>query len=184
MCREVVSVGEAGSSFELFVREHATSLLRTSFLLTGDLGAAEDLVQDTLTRLYPKWTRVTEAQAPLAYVRRCLTNEYLGGRRRGSPRLVELVVDADGGASGDAVPDVGDGVAAYDATIRLLRTLSERQRTALVLRYFHGMDDTEIAELLGCRGATVRSLVSRGLIAMRTADALVSSSAAEKRDAP
>ena len=158
------------SSFENFVREHSTSLLRTSYLLTGDINSAEDLLQDALTRLYPNWARVTEAQAPVAYVRRCLLNEYLNARRR---RTVQ-VVDVDAAAT-DQRPDFVEGVAARDETARLLAVLSERQRAAVVLRYFHSLDDTEIAETLGCRRGTVRSMVSRSLAAMRAAQAAVPS---------
>jgi RNA polymerase sigma factor (sigma-70 family) len=49
----------------------------------------------------------------------------------------------------------------------LLRTLPERQRAALVLRYFHDLPDEDIAVALGCREGTVRSLISRGLAALR-----------------
>lgn len=162
---------DAKTLFERFVREHATNLLRTSFLLTGDRASAEDLLQETLTKLYPKWSRVLAAEAPVAYVRRCLTNEFLGARRRRTITLVGYVTDEQP----DYLPDVGDEIANRDTTMRMLRALSERQRAAIVLRYFHDMDDAEIAELLSCRQATVRSLVSRGLLAMRTADALVPS---------
>lgn len=159
----------ARPEFEAFVREHATSLLRTSFLLTGNAASAEDLLQETLTRLYPKWSRVADADAPVAYVRRCLTNEYLGARRRRTVSIVGYAVTDDV----EPVPDVGDEVASRDETMRMLGVLSERQRAAVVLRYFHGMGDIDIAGLLGCRQATVRSLISRGLLAMRNAEALV-----------
>ena len=49
----------------------------------------------------------------------------------------------------------------------MLAGLSGRQRAALVLRFFHDLDDHEIADLLQCRVGTVRSLVSRGLVALR-----------------
>ena len=70
------------AGFTTFVRQHSTTLLRAAYLLTGDRGAAEELVQDTLVRLYPQWSRVQAADVPLAYVRRCLTNNFLNSRRR------------------------------------------------------------------------------------------------------
>jgi len=72
------------AEFSTFVRLHSTALLRSAFLLTGDRIDAEELVQDTLVRLYPNWGRVIEADVPLAYVRRSLTNNFLNGRRRRS----------------------------------------------------------------------------------------------------
>ena len=163
--------------FDVFVRDHATSLLRTSWLLTGERDAAEDLLQDTLTRLYPKWSRVSGSQTPLAYVRRCLLNEYLGGRRRRSATFVEFL-DRDDARS---VPDIGDGVASRDATVRLLRLLPERQRSAVVLRYFHDLGDADIADQLHCRRATVRSLISRALTAMRATEDELSVPTANER---
>ena len=153
------------SAFEEFVREHATSLLKTSYLLTGDRGRAEDLLQDTLTRLYPRWSRVESAQNPVAYVRRSLTNEFLNARRR----RVLHIVDIDVSDHHEPLPDIGDAIATRDETILLLRILNDRQRAAVVMRYFDDLDDSEIATALDCREATVRSLVSRALIRMRAA---------------
>lgn len=56
----------SGVTLDGFVREHSTNLLRTGYLLTGDRAAAEDLLQDTFARLYPRWSRVANADAPLA----------------------------------------------------------------------------------------------------------------------
>lgn len=160
---------EVRSAFEAFVREYSTNLLRTSYLLTGDRAAAEDLLQDTFTRLYPRWSRVMAADAPLAYVRRSLTNEFLMAKRRRTLPLVDVDISADRGWVTDAQDEIG----ARDATLRLLRNLGERQRAAVVLRYYLALDDQEIGHLLACREATVRSLVSRGLAALRAAEALV-----------
>jgi RNA polymerase sigma-70 factor (sigma-E family) len=151
-------VGFAG-----FVRENTPALLRTAYLLTGDAQQAEELVQDTLVRLYQKWDRVESADVPLAYVRRALTNGYINQKRRGVRR--EL-----------AYEDVPDHVEPYDPVEQLadrdqiwagLRHLSERQRAALVLRFFEDMSDEDAAATLGCRVGTVRSLISRGLVALR-----------------
>jgi RNA polymerase sigma-70 factor (sigma-E family) len=152
-----------GLEFAAFVRAHTSGLLRTAYLLTGSAAAAEDLVQDTFVRLYPKWHRVEAAEAPLAYVRRSMTNGFLNEKRRASSRDVTT----------DSVPD---RVADYDAYAQLvdrdqvqalLARLPARQRAALVLRYFGDLPDDEIAEALDCRLGTVRSLVSRGLATLR-----------------
>jgi RNA polymerase sigma-70 factor (sigma-E family) len=153
------------SGFEAFVREHSTSLLRTSYLLTGDAAGAEDLLQDALTRLYPNWHRVDAAAAPVAYVRRSLLNEYLNSRRRRTLTLVDFDIRDHPGT----LTDVDDGVVNRDETTRLLHRLTDRQRATVVLRYFHSLSDTEIATMLGCREATVRSLLRRSLLAMRAA---------------
>lgn len=149
--------------FAQFVREQTAQLLRSAYLLTGNASAAEDLVQDTLVRLFPKWDRVMAADIPLAYVRRSLVNGFLNERRRPAARelvLSELPERADS-------RDIGADITNRDVVWRLLATLPDRQRAALVMRYFHDLDDDEIAESLSCRPGTVRSLISRGLASLR-----------------
>jgi RNA polymerase sigma-70 factor (sigma-E family) len=149
--------------FAQFVREQTATLLRSAYLLTGNATAAEDLVQDTFARLFPKWDRVQSADVPMAYVRRSMVNGFLNQRRRPASR--ELVVDE--------VPeridgrDIGVEVTNRDLVWRLLATLPDRQRAALVMRFFDDLADEEIAGSLGCRLGTVRSLISRGLAALR-----------------
>jgi RNA polymerase sigma-70 factor (sigma-E family) len=150
-------------SFVEFTRANYTSLFRTAVLLTGSFAAGEDLVQETLTRLYPCWWRVDAADLPLAYVRKSLTNRFLTSRRRKS--ATELVVASvpERATQHDASEDViNRGFA-----VQLLTHLSQRQRAAIVMRFFHDMDDEEIAVSIGCRRVTVRSLISRGLVSMR-----------------
>ncbi len=150
-------------SFSAFVRENFTALLRTAVLLTGSVASGEDLVQDTLAKLYPVWWRVVAADVPMAYVRASLTNTFLTSRRRGAAS--ELVTDTppEAGTARDAADIATDrGLA-----LQLLTPLSHRQRAAVVMRYFHDLDDAEIAASIGCRRSTARSLISRGLAAMR-----------------
>lgn len=154
---------DAEREFAHFVRANTSGLLRTAYLLTGDGAAAEELVQDTLVRLYPKWHLVLAADAPLAYVRRSVANGFVNHARRASRRefAVEFLPEA---------PDDHDRPGQFDDRDELwamLRTLPERQRAALVLRYFHDLADAEIADALDCRVGTVRSLISRGLAALR-----------------
>ena len=150
--------------FDEFVRTHTAALLRTAYLLTGGDGpAAEDAVQETLTRLYPRWARVQRAHNPVAYVRRSLINTYLNSVRSGTAH--ELVVRAAEERSVD--PDIAQAAEDRDQIRRLIRQLPERQRAALVLRYFDDMSDREVARALGCRPGTARSLISRGLATVR-----------------
>jgi RNA polymerase sigma-70 factor (sigma-E family) len=158
---EVLVRSEVG--FVAFVRAHTPALVRTAYLLTGNALAAEELVQDTFVRLYPKWHHVEGADAPLAYVRRAMTNGYVNQQRRASRREF-------------AAAELPERIDAYDAVGRLadrdeiwagLRDLPERQRAALVLRYFEDLSDEDTAAALGCRIGTVRSLISRGLATLR-----------------
>lgn len=152
--------------FAAFVRTNTSALLRTAYLLTGSAAAAEELVQDTLTRLYPKWAKVEAADAPLAYVRRSLANAFVNQVRKPSRRetTVEFLPES---------PDPRDRTAQFDDRDELwsmLGALPERQRAVLVLRYFHDLSDDEIALALECRVGTVRSAISRGLATLRATE--------------
>lgn len=151
------------AAFTSFVRDHSAGLLRTGFLVTGSRHGAEELLQDTLTHLYPRWGKVTDAESPLAYVRRSMVNRFVSQRRRTAARDVALW----------EMPDVWDGrdlaetVAVRGTIWRLLGTLPEKQRAAIVMRHFHDLPEAEIAAALDCRPASVRTLISRGMAAMR-----------------
>ncbi len=153
-----------GVQFADFVTAHSKSLFRTAFLLTSNTHGAEELVQDTLALLYPKWDRAAQADAPLAYVRRALVNRFVSGQRRPTAHDVAMWELPDRPDPADPVSGVTDRMWLW----QLLATLPQRQRAALVMRYFHDLPDDEIAAALGCRDATVRSLISRGVAAMRT----------------
>jgi RNA polymerase sigma-70 factor (sigma-E family) len=153
----------SGTGVEEFMQANVTALLRKAYLLTGSGPAAEDLVQDTLVRLYPQWGRVETAEVPLAYVRRSLTNTYLNQRRKGVHREISVDLVPDEPARRSTEKDVAN----REEVRALLRSLNQRQQAALVLRFYEGFDDTEIAENLGCRTGTVRSLISRGLATLR-----------------
>ena len=161
------------AAFESFVRAHSTNLIRTAVLVTGSKHAAEELVQDTLTSLYPRWERVAAADEPLAYVRRALMNRFISLRRRPAARDLAVWELPDGWDG----RDLGETVAVRSTVWQLLGTLPERQRAAIVLRHFHDLAETDIAATLGCRPASVRSLISRGMGSMRTAYANAESAA-------
>ncbi|MGH3456005.1 MAG: RNA polymerase sigma factor, partial [Nocardioidaceae bacterium] len=86
-------------------------------------------------------------------------------------------------ARSDAVDQASDQVE-QDAMWRALGELPVRQRTVLVLRYYEGVPDTEIAAIVGCRRATIRSLAARGLAALRRSSQLVTTSDSESGRVP
>lgn len=161
----MVSDETTDAAFARFVREQDVALQRTAFLLTGSRIDGEELVQDTLTLLYPKWDRVRRADSELAYVRRALTNRFVSLRR--SPAVRDRsaweIVDAPDGR------DIGETVTTTVTMWQLLATLPAKQRAAVVLRYFHDLPDAEGAAWLGCRPSSYRSLVSRGVASLREA---------------
>jgi RNA polymerase sigma factor (sigma-70 family) len=158
---------ESDAAFDRFVAEHRTGLVRIAALLSGSVTQGEDLVQDVLIRLYPRWGSLAD---PLPYVRRCVDNEFLSWRRRWSTRHIRVVPDA---VLAEQSVDPWNDTSDPELWARV-QQLPRQQRAAVVLRFYAGLDDAEIGAALDCRPATVRGHVSRGLASLRTAIAPVS----------
>ncbi|MCW2943515.1 MAG: transcriptional regulator, LuxR family [Actinoallomurus sp.] len=148
--------------FRDFVAARRPTLLRAAMLLTADRADAEDLLQAALAKTYLAWDRIKDRSALDGYVRRAMVNINISWWRR--RRLEEYPTDE--------MPDmpVADHTRRselHDALERLLGRLSERQRTAVVLRYYEDLTETEIAETLGVSVGTVKSTVSRAMAKLR-----------------
>ena len=154
-------------TYDEFVAARLQPLLRYAVMLTGDPHLAEDLVQDTMVRVQLQWRRVATADVPELYVRRMLTNAFVDLRRGSWLRRVILRADPDESRPAPA-PGHDETAANRDEVWRLLATLPRRQRAALVLRFYEGLADAEVARVLDCPVGTVRSLISRGLAGLRT----------------
>ena len=152
-------------TFEEFAATRGPGLLRLALMLTGNPQDAEDLLQSAFVAALRHWDRVQGAGQPNAYVRRIVVNEHLSRRRR--PRLHQNVSSATDLAGAD--PDSSQALASRDAAWQLLATLPPQQRAVLALRYYEDLSDAQIAELLGCSPATVRSNASRALATLRLA---------------
>ena len=152
--------------FEDFAQAQKAGLLRYAVMLTGDPHLAEDIVQDAFVKMYVRWRRISRVDRPDLYAKRMVTNEFFAHRRRKSTRLTTLRGDIEDSRQ---VGDHSDATAARDEMSALLGRLPRRQRAVLVLRYYEGLADTEIAELLGCAVGTVYSHASAGLAALRRA---------------
>lgn len=143
-----------------FAHKHSLALTRYAFLLCGDQHRAEDLVQDAFLSLYRRFGETLPIAAPLAYARKTVTNRHLAWARTRSSGEIPVM----------EVPE-RPVTPHYDLQQEALRAalgeLPDRQRAALVMRYFLDLPDREIAATLSCRRGTVRSLVSRALSALR-----------------
>lgn len=160
-CRGVGST-LAHLSFDDFVLSRGSALVRFALALTGEIPLAEDITQSVLGRAFGRWGRIAGLDRPEAYVKRMIVNEHLSWRRRRASRDLPMAHLPDSG-----VPDAGQALVDRDATWRLLATLPKRQRAVLVLRFYEGLPDGQIAELLGCAPSTVRSQASRALASLR-----------------
>ena len=142
----------AASFIELY-EETFAAMVRLAVALTGSEAVAEDLVHDAFVRVHARWTQV---ESPNAYLRAAVVNACRSASRRS--RRERLLLQPE------AAPIVAlEADELFDALARL----PYRQRAALVLQYYEGLQQGEIADLLGCREGTVASLVHRGLEQLR-----------------
>jgi RNA polymerase sigma-70 factor (sigma-E family) len=148
--------------FESYVEQRRQGLFRFAVVLCGDPVLAEDVLTDVLGRAYEQWDRVSAADNVHAYVRRMLVNEYLGWWRRlkRTTPVAEI-------SEPDPAPDHAELHAERAAVVAELAKLPRKQRAVLVLRFYEGLSDDEVAQVLGCRPSTVRSNASRALAALR-----------------
>lgn len=153
-------MGSRDEEFREFMRNRASTLHQSAYLLCGDWHLAHDLVQDTLVKAYQHWSRVRQAGSPDAYVRRILLNEARGRWRRRErvvpvPRFPERLEPP--------VPDATDEIARRAGLRQALLALPLRQRATVILRYLEGMSERETAAVLGCSEGTVKSQSARAL---------------------
>jgi len=149
-------------TFEEFAAAQVGPLLGMAAAMSGDPGLAEDLVQEVLLKAHRRWRRIERLDAPPAYVRRMLVNEFLSWRRKWARYIPKADVEPD-----TRQPDHAEAHAERSALLAEVVKLPRRQRAVLVLRYYEGMSDAQIAEVLGCAETTVRGYAFRGLAALR-----------------
>jgi RNA polymerase sigma-70 factor (sigma-E family) len=152
----------AEEAFRSFVAARSAALLRSAYLLVGDRDRAEDLLQTALVKTYVKWAGIRDPGAVEGYVRRVMVTTATSWWR-GRPYREQPV---------DTLPEPGgsdqvDARVEHDAMWQQLRALPVNQRAVLVLRYYEGMTEAEIAEVLNISRGTVKSHASRGLAALR-----------------
>ena len=150
--RAGASPAGASTSFDDVYRREQPELVRLAVLLVGSTEVAADLVQDCFVRAHPRWSAVDD---PRAYLRRSVVNAC-HSHHRGLRRFRRL----------DLRPSEPVELGARELS-DALAALPHRQRAALVLRFYAGLADADIADALDCRPGTVASLVHRGLAALR-----------------
>ncbi|MCW2759156.1 MAG: putative polymerase ECF-subfamily sigma factor [Nocardioidaceae bacterium] len=154
------------AEFGAFVTEHRPMLVRAARLLTaGDDAGAEDVVQQTLTRMYVHWQRVRRADSPVGYARQSLTHTFLDETRRAHRRREWVSADPgdDAGSDSSHQPDIE----LRHAVLGALRGLPPRQRAVVVLRHWLDLDVAETAVVLDCSTGTVKSQNAKALAHLR-----------------
>ncbi|MFF7448669.1 MULTISPECIES: SigE family RNA polymerase sigma factor [unclassified Streptomyces] len=160
------SLSEA--EFTAYVQERRASLYATAYHLTGDRFEAEDLLQSALFSTYRAWDRISDKAAVGGYLRRTMTNLHISAWRR--RKLNEYPTEELPETPGDT--DAMRGTELRAVLWQALARLPELQRTMLVLRYYEGRTDPEIADILDISVGTVKSSIWRSLRRLREDEVL------------
>jgi RNA polymerase sigma-70 factor (sigma-E family) len=157
---ELERVSESGRLGELY-RRHAGDAARLAYLVTGDRALAEDIVQEAFVRMYGRFRDLRNPDAFDVYLRRTVVNLARSHFRRRKVERKHLPRVEDEPSA--EPPDLGE----RERLWTVLQSLPERQRTAIVLRFYEDLSEATTAEVMGCPVGTVKSLVSRGLERLR-----------------
>lgn len=152
------------AEFEQFVAARWPALFRTAYLLTGDAGTAEDLTQSALANTFARRSRIRDAHALEAYVRRAQTNLVISASRRPGFHRERLT---------DQPPETGGGDEITAAGERLdlravLERLSPRQRVVVVLRFYDDLAVSDVAAAIGSSEGNVKRITHEALQRLRT----------------
>jgi RNA polymerase sigma-70 factor (sigma-E family) len=146
------------AEFTRYAEAATPRLLRFAHQLCGDPEQAQELVQAALVKTWLSWRRIRN-EDPTSYVRKVIVNTHLSVwrklRREAPGPVPELAQDAD------------ESAGERDRLRRALGALPPRQRAVIVMRWFEGMSEREVAEALGCSVGSVKSQSSRGAMTLR-----------------
>lgn len=152
---------EARQEYVDYVSNRLVPLRQLAYLLCGDEHRADDIVQQTITKLYVRWLRIRDVEHLDQYVRTMLVRVFLDERRRPWSR-VGLLAEAP-----EPRPAPDGGVEDAMVLRAALRRVPRRQQAVLVLRFLCDLPVEEVAETLGCSAGTVKSQTARGLATLR-----------------
>jgi RNA polymerase sigma-70 factor (sigma-E family) len=144
---------------------HYKPLVRLSALLLRDIGAAEEVVQDAFIEMHKGWLRLRDTEKALSYLRQAVVNRSRSVLRH------RVVVDRNAPKPAPDMPSAEHGAFALlerSAVIAALRQLPERQREAVVLRFYADMSEAQIADAMGISRGAVKSHTSRAMAALRS----------------
>jgi RNA polymerase sigma-70 factor (sigma-E family) len=151
------------TDFAEFVAARSAALHRAAYLMVGDVGLAQDLVQESLTRTYVAWPRLRDKSNAEAYTRKAITTTAISWFRRKSWRAELSAAYPPDAPVGGPESQVTRSTWLWQALLEL----PVRQRAAVVLRYYEDLTEAQTAEAMGCAVGTVKSQVSAALSKLR-----------------
>jgi RNA polymerase sigma-70 factor (sigma-E family) len=164
--RPAVNPAPDDAGFREWMLLRAPALRRKAFFMCGDWSAADDLVQDVLVAMYPRWSRIVRGGHVDGYANRVLVGKHVDARRRPwrRERPVDAIPDKVDSSSERAIAEVDQRDGPLMAALALLPA---RQRAVVVLRYTDDLSIEEIAQVMGIPAGTVKSRLSRGTETLR-----------------
>lgn len=151
------------AEFVEFVAARSAALHRAAYVMVGDVGLAQDLVQEALTKTYVAWPRLRDPANAEAYTRKAITTTAISWFRR----RAWAGETASGRVPDRPAADHAEGVARRSLLWDALQALPARQRVAIVLRYYEDLTEAQTAEAMDCAVGTVKSQVSAGISKLR-----------------
>ncbi len=144
--------------------EHYRSLVRLAAFLVRDTATAEEVVQDSFVAMHGAWRRLRDTDKALSYLRQSVVNRSRSVLRH------RMVVDKNTPKPPPDMPSAEHGAIIQlerSAVVSALRALPDRQREALVLRYYGDLSEAQIASTMGISRGAVKSHTARAMSALR-----------------
>jgi RNA polymerase sigma-70 factor (sigma-E family) len=154
----------ADEAVTLLYSDHYRSLVRLAGLLVRDEPTAEEVVQDCFIAVHGRWHRLHEEGKALAYLKQAVVNRSRSVLRH------RVVADRYPPKPAPDMPSAEHGAIILlerSAVISALRALPNRQRQAIVLRYYADLSEAQIAQMMGISKGAVKSHTARGMAALR-----------------
>lgn len=144
---------------------HAVGLIRLGFVMLGNRGTAEDVVQDAFFGLYRNWDRLDDPANALSYLRSSVLNGCRAALRRQArgDRRDRAAAARDARSPFDSTEATVLLLEEHQEVLTAVRKLAHRQREALTLRYYLGLSTEETAHVMGISTGTVKSAISRAI---------------------
>jgi RNA polymerase sigma-70 factor (sigma-E family) len=158
------ATAEAPLTLEDLYRQHRTRLVRLAILLVDEVATAEDVVQEAFTGLHRHWSGLRDEAAALGYLRTAVVNGSRSVLRRRKTARGYVPPHQANARSAESLAML---TTEHQAVVVALGQLPPRQREVLVLRYYGGMSEAEIAAATGVSRGTVKSSASRALDALQ-----------------
>ena len=165
---------------EIYHNEYK-SLVRLAVLLVHDVPTAEEVVQDAFETMHTAWRRLREKEKALSYLRQSVVNKSRSVLRH------RTVVDRNAPKPAPDEPSAEHGALALierSAVIAALRTLPDRQREAVVLRYYADLSEADIAATMGISKGAVKSHTARAMASLKSLLELEASGHGERPETP